>query len=54
MSTRPSRPSCSGHERDLEDLEDYHLAVEVLQRVREGGEQVYSAVEVRKSLGLDD
>ncbi len=40
--------------RRLEDMEDYHLAAEVLRRVREGGEQVYSAAKVKKSLGLDD
>ena len=41
-------------ERGLEDMEDYYLAVEVLERVRSGKEQVYSAAEVKKSLGLDD
>ena len=54
MKTGSSRPGCSGHERNLEDMEDYHLAVEVLKRVREGMEQVYSAAEVKESLGLDD
>ena len=38
----------------LEDMEDYYLAAEVLKRVRDGGEQVYSTAEVKKSLGLDD
>ena len=38
----------------LEDMEDYYLAAEVLKRVRDGGEQVYSAAEVKESLGLDD
>ena len=41
-------------ERGLEDMEDYHLAAEVLRRVRDGGEQVYSAAEVKESLGLND
>ena len=41
-------------ERGLEDMEDYYLAAEVLKRVRDGGEQVYSAAEVKKLLGLDD
>ena len=41
-------------ERGLENMEDYYLAAEVLKRVRDGGEQVYSAAEVRKALGLDD
>ncbi len=40
--------------RGLDDMEDYYLAAEVLQRVRDGGEQVYSAAEVKKSLGLND
>ena len=53
MRTGFSRPDCSGHEQNPEDMEDYHLAAEVLKRVRDGGEQVYSAAEVRK-LGLDD
>ena len=37
-------------ERDLEDLEDYALAREGLERVRAGTEPVYSAAEARKSL----
>ena len=41
-------------ERGLEDMEDYYLAAEVLKRVRDGGEQVYSAAEVKESLGLKD
>ncbi len=41
-------------ERGLEDMEDYYLAAEVLQRVRNGEEQVYSAAEVKKALGLDN
>ena len=41
-------------ERGLEDMENYYLAAEVLQRVRNGEEQVYSAVEVQKSLGLNN
>ena len=41
-------------ERGLEDLEDYYLAVEVLERVRAGTEEVYSAAEARKILALDD
>ena len=38
----------------MEDLEDYYLAADVLERVRKGEEQVHSSTEVRKSLGLDD
>ena len=41
-------------ERGLEDLEDYYLAAEVLQRVRSGAERTYSVREVRRTLGLDD
>ena len=41
-------------ERGLEDLEDYYLAAEVVERLRKGTERVYSNAEVRESLGLDD
>ena len=41
-------------ERGLEDLEDYYLAADVLERVRKGQEHVHSAADVRKELGLDD
>ena len=41
-------------ERGLEDVEDYYLAVEVLERIRVGRERVYSSAEVRRDLGLDD
>ena len=41
-------------DRGLEDLEDYYLAAEVLERVRTGAEKVYSAAEARKILALDD
>lgn len=41
-------------ERGLEDMEDYYLAAEVLKRVRNGEEQVYSAAEAKKALGLGD
>ena len=34
-------------ERGLEDIEDYYLATDVLQRVRKGQEQVHSAADVR-------
>lgn len=40
-------------EKGLEDLEDYYLAAETLERVRKGEEKVHSAKEVRKDLGLD-
>ena len=38
----------------IEDLEDYYLAADVLERVRKGQERVHSAADVRKDLGLDD
>lgn len=41
-------------ERGIEELEDYYLAADVLERVRKGDEKVYSAAQVRKDLGLDD
>ncbi len=41
-------------EKGLEDVEDYYLAAEVVERVRAGQEEVYSAEQVRKDLGLDD
>ena len=41
-------------EQGIEEMEDYYLAADVLERVRKGQEQVHSASEVRKDLGLDD
>lgn len=41
-------------ERGLDDMEDYYLAAEVLERVRQGREKVHSAADVRRDLGLDD
>jgi RHH-type rel operon transcriptional repressor/antitoxin RelB len=41
-------------EKGLDDIEDYYLAADVLERVRKGGERVYSLNEVEKSLGLED
>jgi RHH-type rel operon transcriptional repressor/antitoxin RelB len=41
-------------EQGLEDMEDYYLAADVLERVRKGQEKVHSAADVRKDLGLDD
>ena len=37
----------------LEDLEDLYLAKQVSDRIRSGEEQLYTAEEVRKDLGLD-
>ena len=38
----------------MDDLEDYYLATATMERVRKGEENVYSAEQVRKDLGLDD
>ena len=38
----------------FENVEDYFLAAEVLERIRNGEEAVYSAEAVRRELGLDD
>lgn len=41
-------------ENGIEDAEDYYLASEVLERVRNGTEQVYALDEVKRHLGLAD
>lgn len=41
-------------ERGLEDIEDYYLAADVLERVRKGQEKTHTASDMRKDLGLDD
>ena len=41
-------------ERGLEDMEDYYLAAGVLERLRQDKEEVYSSVDVRSALDLDD
>lgn len=41
-------------EQGLDDLEDYYLASEAMERLRKGQERVYSALDVRKDLGLGD
>lgn len=38
--------------RGMEDLEDYYLAANVLERVRKGEEEVLSSADVRRSLEL--
>jgi len=38
-------------ERGIEDMEDYYLAADVLERVRTGKEQVHSAADVRRDHG---
>lgn len=37
----------------IEDMEDYVLAADVLERVRQGSEPVHSAADIRRDLGLD-
>ena len=41
-------------DRGLDDVEDYYLAVDVLERVRAGREKVHPAGDMRKELGLGD
>lgn len=38
----------------LDEVEDYYLAAETLERVRKGTEPVHSAAEARRELGLED
>ena len=40
-------------DRGLDDIEDYYLAADVLERVRKGQEQVHTAADVRKEFSLD-
>lgn len=39
-------------EHGLDDLEDYYLAADVLERVRKGEEKTHSSAQVRRDLGL--
>ena len=41
-------------DRGLEDIEDYYLAADVVERIRKGQEQTHAAADVRQELGLDD
>lgn len=41
-------------ERSIEDVEDYYLAAEVMERVRKRDETVLSAEEVTRELELGD
>jgi RHH-type transcriptional regulator, rel operon repressor / antitoxin RelB len=41
-------------ERGMDDLEDYYLGMEVLERIRKGEERTYSLLEVERELGLSD
>lgn len=40
--------------QQLDDIEDYYLGMETLERIRKGEERVYSSAEARRELGLDD
>lgn len=37
----------------IEDMEDYFLAMQTLERVQQGEEAVFSAAAIRQELGLD-
>ncbi|NLI28481.1 MAG: ribbon-helix-helix protein, CopG family [Nitrospiraceae bacterium] len=41
-------------EQGIEDLEDYYLAANTLEQVRQGKENTYSLEEVERNLGLAD
>ena len=38
----------------LDDIEDYYLGMETLERIRNGEEKLYSSAEAKRELGLDD
>lgn len=38
----------------LEDLEDYYLAADALEHVKQGKESIHTSEKVRSELGLDD
>lgn len=40
--------------RHIDELEDYYLAADVVERLRKGEERTFTAQEVRRDLGLDD
>ena len=40
-------------ERSIDDIEDYYLAADVIERVRNGEEEVFTEDEIRQDLGLD-
>ena len=41
-------------ERGLEDVEDYYLAADIRERIRQGREGVHPAEDVRRELGLEN
>lgn len=40
-------------ENGIEDMEDYYLAADVLERIRRDQEKIYSSADVRSALELD-
>lgn len=38
----------------IDEIEDYYLAADVVERIRKGKERFHSSKEVRSELGLDD
>jgi RHH-type rel operon transcriptional repressor/antitoxin RelB len=38
----------------IDEMEDYYLAADVVERLRKGEERTYSLQEVRRDLGLGD
>ena len=41
-------------EHGIEDIEDYYLAADVLERVRKGEERIHAASDVRREIDLYD
>ncbi len=56
VHTGRSKPILLGEiiERGMEDTEDYHLSIEVVERIRSREERVYTSAEVRRDLTLED
>jgi RHH-type transcriptional regulator, rel operon repressor / antitoxin RelB len=38
----------------IDEMEDYYLAADVVERLRKGQERTFAAKDVRQDLGLDD
>jgi RHH-type transcriptional regulator, rel operon repressor / antitoxin RelB len=38
----------------IDEMEDYYLAAEVVERLRKGQERTFTTEEVKKDLGLDE
>lgn len=38
----------------IDEIEDYYLAADMVERVRKGEENTFTAKEVRRDLGLED